>query len=237
MKTFLVLISVLILVLAAFPASGALQPPNLEFPTSADSPLGKGRIELVWSSVSGANYYQYHIDLPDGTAREKIVFQTRILIWDLPLGHISWAVKACEDSVCQVSSIWSSPQSFDIIAMPEKMTKGLVPCGRIYDNPNTQVNEAEPCKPTHIFFLIRNVLDFLLWEVGPIILVLLAVATGVIFYFSMGGPMVMAQAKSLLRSAIVGYGLIFLAWIIINLILAILGYRVGVFGRWWEIRF
>ncbi|PIV41664.1 MAG: hypothetical protein COS26_03250, partial [Candidatus Nealsonbacteria bacterium CG02_land_8_20_14_3_00_40_11] len=67
--------------------------------------------------------------------------------------------------------------------------------------------------------------------------VLLAVATGVIYYFSMGAPTTMVKVKSLLKSAGIGYGIVFLAWIIINLILAVLGFKVDFFGHWWQISF
>ena len=69
------------------------------------------------------------------------------------------------------------------------------------------------------------------------ILVLLAIATGVIYYFSMGAPTTMAKVKSILKSAGVGYLIIFTAWIVINLILAVLGYKIGVFGKWWILSF
>ena len=69
------------------------------------------------------------------------------------------------------------------------------------------------------------------------ILVLLVIATGVVYYFSMGAPTTMAKVKSILKSAGMGYAIIFLAWIIINLILSILGYKIGIFGKWWQIKF
>ena len=225
-------IFLLLLFFAFSSLATTLQPPNLIFPTSNDSPLGKGQIEFHWSSVSGANYYQYHINLPDGTSKGKIVSQTIIKIYDLPLGAHSWTVRSCEDKAAQICSSWSPLENFDIIAMAPELTKGLVPCGRLYDNPNTLINESKPCEFTDIFVLFKRVLDFILWRMGPTILVLLIIATGVIFYFSMGGPMVMAQAKSILRSALLGYGLIFLAWLIITLILRILGYTLS---KWWSI--
>lgn len=121
---------------------------------------------------------------------------------------------------------------------PPESLKGLVPCGRRYDNPNTpEINETEPCQLKHIFLLFKNVLDFLLWRMGPIILVLLVLTVGIISYFAVGSPIIITQAKSILRSAGTGYAVIFLAWLMVNLLLALLGYQIGIFGRWWEIKF
>jgi len=53
----------------------------------------------------------------------------------------------------------------------------------------------------------------------------------------MGAPTTMVKVKSLLKSAGIGYGIVFLAWIIINLILAVLGFKVDFFGHWWQISF
>jgi len=76
-----------------------------------------------------------------------------------------------------------------------------------------------------------------LWRLGLIILVLLALAVAVVYYFSMGAPETMAKVKSIVGSAAKGYAVIFLAWLIINVILAILGYQIEFFGRWWQINF
>ncbi|MDD5501787.1 MAG: hypothetical protein PHH57_08995, partial [Candidatus Omnitrophica bacterium] len=66
---------------------------------------------------------------------------------------------------------------------------------------------------------------------------LLAVASGVIFYFSakMEAPDPIAKVKSLWRAAGIGLIIIFSAWFIVSLFLTIFGYQVGVFGPWWQI--
>ena len=143
---------------------------------------------------------------------------------------------SCEDADGLICGQWSDDENFIIIEASSQASGGLVPCGRRYDDPNTpEINESEPCGFKHIFLLLKNLLDFVLWRLGLIILVLLALLTGVIFYFSFGGPTVMAKVKSLLKSAITGYILILLAWMIINFLLIIFGFQVEIFGRWWQI--
>ncbi len=211
-----------------------LNPPNIIYPKASDSPIWAGKIEFQWESISGVNFYQYHIDLPGGADKEELVSATSKEIYDLNVGNYSWAVRSCQDSTGANCGQWSDSQSFTIVAAPTEFQKGLVPCGRLYDDPSTsEINESKPCQITDIFVLLKNILDFLLWRLGLIILVLLVIATGVIFYFSMGGPTTMVQAKSILRSAFFGYLFIFLAWTITNLLLKLLGYTI----KWWIITF
>ncbi|MFQ6049467.1 MAG: pilin [Candidatus Paceibacterales bacterium] len=216
----------------------APSPPTLIYPLNSDSPIWAGMIEFEWTNT-GANYYHYLINLPDGTSKEGVITSTVVRFYDLKLGNYSWAVRSCDDAAGSSCGAWSSvpPEVFEIGSAPPKLLKGLVPCGRLYDNPGTEIIESKPCEFADIFLLFKLVLDFLLWRVGPIILVLLVLAVGITSYFALGSPSTIAQVKSILRTAIVGYGIIFLAWLIVNLFLVILGYRIGIFGRWWEIRF
>jgi len=113
----------------------------------------------------------------------------------------------------------------------------LVPCGRSSDNPDTPWNERDSCQFKHLFILFKNIIDFLLWRVTLIILLLLVIATAIIFYFSIGAPALIIDSRGVWRAAGKGYAIIFMSWIIINLVLNILGYQIGIFGQWWQINF
>ncbi len=193
---------------------------------------------IRWDPVLGARFYQYKVDY--GGAEKippTIVSINSVLlpIDKMDLGNYTWYVKACLDQSCQESGGLAGPWRFNLIQ--GECEKSLVPCGRDCDAPGTPYNERDSCQFKHIFLLLNNILDFVLWRLGLIVLVLLAIATGVIYYFSMGAPQTMVKVKTLLKSAGVGYGIIFLGWLIINWILIILGYQVGIFGRWWQIIF
>jgi len=206
-----------------------------------------------WDPVLGARAYQYTFDYIELSQEEKnekcpglvgtkiipptITSSPSFLLTLECLGKYNWSVRACLDKNCQETGDWSGPWSFNFVQSTPVGKAGLVPCGRAIDYPETPWNEREPCQFKHIFILLRNIIDLFLWRIGLTILVLLAIATGVVYYFSMGAPTTMAQVKSILRTAGIGYGIIFLAWMIINMVLVILGYKVGVFGRWWEIKF
>ncbi len=191
---------------------------------------------LRWEGT--AKFYQYRIEYQGGEKIPLTIVSDNsafLLVGELELGEYTWYVRSCLDSNCQETSGFSGPWHFTLVQ--GECEKSLVPCGRDCDAEETSWDEREPCQLNHIFLLLNNILDFILWRLGLIILALLSIATGVIYYFSMGAPQTMVKIKSLLKSAGMGYGIIFLGWLIINLILIILGYQVGIFGRWWQIIF
>ena len=207
---------------------------------------------ISWNPVAGAKVYQYTIDYTGLSPEEKdekcsglvgtkiigptIISSPSVLLNLECLGEYQWSVRACLDEACLEPGTWSSAWSFELVQPIPVGKAGLVPCGRATDYPETPWNEREQCQIKHIFILLRNIIDLLLWRIGLTILGLLILATGVVYYFSMGAPTTMVRVKSILKSAGIGYGITFLAWVIINLILAILGYRVGIFGHWWQIK-
>lgn len=210
---------------------------------------------ISWSQVSGAKSYQYTIDYdsnnpPSDEKKEgcSTLVGTKIIppeiIISPPvsasfecLGQYHWSARACLDMNCQETGDWAGPWAFNFVQTTPPAVHGLVLCGRITDDPDTLWDEKEPCQFKHLFLLLKNILDFLLWRLGLIILVLLVIAVGVIYYFSTGAPTAMMKVKSILKSAGMGYLIIFLAWIFINLFLAIIGFQAGIFGHWWEIKF
>jgi len=215
---------------------------------------------ISWEPVAGARFYQFEVsyvgvDPEDpkseecqGLLGEKIVLSPDDIVSrssaSLPLscwGDYQWQVKACLDISCQESGDYSSLQTFNFVAKeapPETRGWGLVPCGRTTDDPSTTWrDETERCQVKHIFIMFFLVIDFLLWKVIPLILVLLVLASGVIFYFSakLEAPTPLAKVKSLWKAAGIGLAIIFFAWTIVSFFLTLFGYQVGIFGPWWQI--
>lgn len=221
-------------------------------PPTDPSPSDGGEIyppaKLSWNEVLGARYYQYKVDYTSRAPEEtrenclnsigkevinKIVsFNSDISFLDC-LGDYQWQVRSCLDEKCQVFGDWSSSWKFTLSSLPLPAWGGLVPCGRYTDDPHTPWDERETCQIKHLFLMIRIILDFLLWKIGPIILVLLAVATGLLYYFSFGLPALIWKARSMLKMAGIGYLILLFSWTIINLVLKILGVPL----RWWIISF
>ena len=186
---------------------------------------------IEWDEVLGANFYQYKIDQGkiEGFSPTNSAF---LPTEKLELGNHSWQVRACLDKDCKDASNWSS-WSFTLVQR-EDCQSGFLSCGRDCDVTETSwINEREPCQFKHIFLIFKNILDFLLWRLVPIVLVLLALGTGVIFYFSMGAPATIINVRKIWKSAGIGFAIIFLAWNFLNLILKLLGFTI----KWWEFPF
>jgi hypothetical protein len=199
---------------------------------------------LKWKEVPGARAYQYEvyqgvktIPLTKVPANSAYVDTPR----ELGVGEHAWRVRTCLDENCQETGEFSDNWHFNVVeAEPPGGEAGLVPCGRDVNSPDPYgIDETERCGFQHIFLLLRNILDLALWRIGLIILVLLALASGIIFYFSgqfgMSDPLL--QVKSLWKAAGIGYLIIFSAYTLVNIFLAIFGYKIGIFGSWWVISF
>ncbi|PIU16606.1 hypothetical protein COT20_00005, partial [bacterium (Candidatus Gribaldobacteria) CG08_land_8_20_14_0_20_39_15] len=171
---------------------------------------------------------------------------TNLWLGEICLGKYNWRVRSCLEETCDnnttdytskdppIVSDWREATyiASEITTPPEK---GIVPCGRRTNIRGTPYDEREPCELKHLGFMLQNILDFLLWRLSFVILIVLGAATGVMFYFSLGAPDTIIKVKSFWRAAGTGFAIIFLAWIFINLLLVIFGYQVKFFGQWWQL--
>jgi hypothetical protein len=235
-------------------------------PPTTPSPKDGGELSIEhnsisWNSPPGTKKYsfQYKIKYLSLSPEEKdsscpplvgkeiiqnIINSTSTLLSLKCLGEYQWSVRACLDEKCSEDGAgeWANWR-FSLVQPTGVCKPGLVPCGRTCNIPETPWDERDPCQIKHLFLLLRNILDFLFWRVGSIILVLLVIITGIIYYFSVFSPEILgewaaiANVRRIWKSAGIGYGIIFLAWLIINLFLAIIGYKFQIFGHWWEIKF
>ena len=113
---------------------------------------------------------------------------------------------------------------------------GLVPCGRDTDDTTTlSWNETEDCQLRHTFLLVKILIDFALWKLVPLLIAILVVATGAIFFFQLGGPEVLARVRGIWAAVGKGVLILLFSWLFLNFLLGILGFDVNIFGRWTEI--
>lgn len=99
------------------------------------------------------------------------------------------------------------------------LAAGLVPCGGPGES---------PCQLCHLFVLLNNVLNFLIKKITfPIAVLMLVIAglmyLGAIFEFLPGGFETLSHAKKVLTSVVIGLGIIFFAWIFLNLFFMVIG--------------
>jgi len=211
--------------------------PDLVYPTEKDSPIWKGKVEFTWKST-GAPFYKHSIDLPNGEQKTVVTSSTSYRTSNLELGEdYRWRVSSCNDRDGTDCGQPSATQVFSIVPAPPGVTGGLIPCGRQYDDPLTTTVESTPCGFSHIILLVKNVLDFVLWRLGLLIIALMAVATAAVTYFSFGSPNIILWVKSAWRSVLVGYAIALFAWLIVNVILNVLGFEIRLFGTWWQLPF
>lgn len=199
---------------------------------------------LSWEKVVGAKAYQYEAKLlslaPNEESKNCSASPLATTLANSGyielgcLGQYQWQVRSCLDENCQEISNWSNPWIFNL-SEGGVGQGGLVPCDTRTNNPNTPWNEREPCQIKHIFLLIKIIVDFILLRVAPVVFVLMIMATGAIFYTSLGKVTTMAQVISLWKAVGVGIAIIFFAWLIVNAALRLAGYNIGIFGNWYQL--
>ena len=234
-------IALLLTFLAVLPNAvlGALEAPLLTHPVEEDSPVWKGQVKFEWESTSSP-YYRYSIDLPTGEQLSDTIGNTSVTIRSLAIAEgYRWRVSSCDAKGDTSCGPLSSTHTFSVVAPPKEAVGGIVPCDRLYDDTYTtpNIDESAPCGLSHTILLVKNILDFLLWQIGALAILIMAVFTGAFTYFSLGRPEILLRIKNVWKSVLVGHLLALFAWAIVNVILRVFGFNVALFGNWWELAF
>ncbi len=125
-----------------------------------------------------------------------------------------------------------------LFLVPGLAQAGLVPCGRLYDDPNTpDINESLPCTFCHFFLMINNIVRFLLFTILPPLVVLLLVVGGFLFLFAGASADAFNRAKGVIFSTVLGLVIILSAWLIVNTLLVQIGViKIPELLQWYDIR-
>jgi hypothetical protein len=117
------------------------------------------------------------------------------------------------------SLLWSIPSDTTSFGRADVLVTGrqIVPCG-------TRAGNTEPCTLCHLYNLAKNILDFLLFWLALPIAVLVLLGGGILLLVSTGNPSTIQRGKDAMQNAVIGLIIAFAAWIIINTILATLGF-------------
>lgn len=111
---------------------------------------------------------------------------------------------------------------------------GLIPCGRLDNNLATPWDDTAPCNLCFGFLMLQNIINWLT-QIAVAIAVFILVIAGLFYVFSSGDPGKIELAKSVISYALMGLALIFIAWLLINIIIAALGYSHPFSGGAWNI--
>lgn len=103
------------------------------------------------------------------------------------------------------------------------LTTGLVPCGRFDDNPATTIDEKQPCSICAMFYMLKNIINFVL-ELALGLGVFVLVIGGLFYGMSTGDSGRIESAKKAITSAIIGMAIVFTAWLLVAVILQGMGY-------------
>ncbi len=94
---------------------------------------------------------------------------------------------------------------------------GIVPCGT-----------SCQCTIENFFLMLARIFDFAIKFIAMPLAVLMLVIGGILIMISAGNPNMASLGKNTLYAAIIGLVLVFGAWLIIDFILGVLGYK----GTW-----
>ena len=100
---------------------------------------------------------------------------------------------------------------------------GLIPCGRLFDNPDTTWSEQEDCKICHTILFMNNVIDYLI-EIVALIAILVIVIGGMFYISSAGDASKTAIAKTTITKVLYGFVIVFIAWVAVNTSMVLFGF-------------
>ncbi|MCK5465889.1 hypothetical protein KAI56_00110 [Candidatus Parcubacteria bacterium] len=100
---------------------------------------------------------------------------------------------------------------------------GLVPCGRLFDDPGTVWSEQEDCKLCHTVVLANSFIDYLI-EIAALITILALVIGGILYASSTGDAGKVTIAKTAVKKSLCGFVIILIAWIVVNTAMVLFGF-------------
>ena len=109
--------------------------------------------------------------------------------------------------------------------------KGLVPCGRLCDAPDTSWDDTQSCNFCHGIMLLNQGMNFLM-KIAGVVAVLAIIITGFLFIFSAGNPERKNNAKTAFKWVIIGFLILSLSWLMVDFLLSAWGYLDPLGGEW-----
>lgn len=195
-------------------ATVTVTPPTCTLTADPDSVFSGSATQLKWQISGAAAAANVTIDKgvgsslasPSGTANTKAI--TAPTTFTLTFNGLDDQPHSCSAKVG--------------ITIPPK--EGLVPCGRLGDNPDTkEIDESKPCDFCAAFYMLKKTLNFAM-ELAFTLAILTLVISGLLYAFSAGDTSLIEKAKNAIYYALLGLAIMFVAWVIIASILKGLGF-------------
>jgi len=109
---------------------------------------------------------------------------------------------------------------------------GLVPCGRLINDPNTAIDESAPCTLCHFFVLAKRVVDYAVVNILIPLAILMIVIGGTILLTAGGDPGRVSQGKQILKATLIAIAIVLAGWIIVDTIITVLTPAGSPFQDW-----
>lgn len=133
---------------------------------------------------------------------------------------------------CHLGYCDTSTGEAQCAVLEEDFCKGIIPCGRLIDNPyTTDTNEKSPCGLCHLAQLTNKAIQ-LMFELAIGITFLALIIAGLIYVTAAGAPERKKQARASLMAILKGFAAVFLAWLIIDFFLSAAGFIKPLEGQW-----
>jgi len=109
----------------------------------------------------------------------------------------------------------------------------LVPCG-LNANPAGKTGYTEPCNRCDLFKLLKNLIDFTLFALMPILATLFFVIAGFHIILAGGNISTFARGKQIFKDTLIAVLMISISWLLVNTLIRSLARDQNIAGNWWK---
>lgn len=109
---------------------------------------------------------------------------------------------------------------------------GILPCGKLLNNPDTPFDETLPCNFCAMLLLAQLIIEWMV-RMSAFFAVFMITVAGIMYIFGLGSPDQINQARATIKYALIGFAVVLIAWSIINSLLLTAGYINPLGGDWY----
>lgn len=109
---------------------------------------------------------------------------------------------------------------------------GILPCGKLLNNPDTPYDESAPCTFCTMLLLMQLIIEWMV-RMAAFFAVFMITAAGIMYIFGLGSPDQISRARATIKYALIGFAVVLVAWSIINSLLLTAGYINPLGGDWY----
>jgi len=140
-------------------------------------------------------------------------------------------IQPCANPNCSDRGDDNAARANFIVATGNSMDNTFAVCSHNFNNPKTEWDETERCQIRHVFLLLKIAIDFLMFKLALLMLPILVLISGGIFYLGQQGPKTIPFIKNMWKWIGIGYALMIFAWLLVSWMMAIVGYS----DLWWKV--